>query len=226
MQQDANVSEEETQMLHFRTLLFATMATMLAVAAYGQDSYQVRYASNLALPAGDSVINITNTGARGAGLGNGSNATVTGSICVNVYVYAADEEVVFCCSCPVTPNGLGLLSARDDLINNPLTRGNPTSIVIKLLATVPVGSSCNNSALLAGSPALAPGMAAWGTTLHANASAGPGVYSVTETAFTPATLSDQEKARLAYGCGVVANVGSGFGVCNSCKVGGLGAARN
>src|SRR5665647_628221 len=199
MQQDANVSEEETQMLHCRTLLFATMATMLAVAAYAQNPitadspYQVRYASNLALTNGtDSVINITNTGARGAGLGYGTGANVTGAICVNVYVYTPDEEVVACCSCPVTPNGLVSLSAKNDLINNPLTRGNPTSIVIKLLATVPVGGSCNNSALLAGTPALAPGMAAWGTTLHANASAGAGVYSVTETAFTPSQISAGE----------------------------------
>ena len=113
-----------------------------------------------------------------------------------------------------------------DLINNPLTRGNPTSIVIKLLATVPVGGTCNNSALLAGDPTLALGMAAWGTTLHANSSAAAGTYAVTETAFTPATLSAGEFARLAYGCGVVANVGSGFGICNSCRLGGLGATKN
>ena len=219
-------------MLNFRTLLFATMATMLAVAAYGQPMatadtpYQVRYASNLALVNADSVINITNTGARGAGLGFGTSATVVGAMCVNVYVYDPSEEIVSCCSCPVTPNGLVSLSAKLDLINNPLTRGVPTSIVIKLLATVPVGGSCNNSALLAGAPVPALGMAAWGTTPHANPSAGAGVYAITETAFTPSQLSAGELARLAYGCGVVANVGSGFGICNSCRLGGLGAARN
>jgi hypothetical protein len=214
-------------MLHFRTLVIATMA---ALAAYAQNPitadspYQVKYASNLTI--GDSVINITNTGARGAGLGFGTAASVTGAICVNVFVYDPSEEIVSCCSCPVTPNGLVSLSARNDLINNPLTRGNPTSIVIKLLATVPVGGSCNNSALLAGDPTVTLGMAAWGTTLHANSSAAAGTYAVTETAFTPATLSTGEFARLAYGCGAVANVGSGFGVCNSCRVGGLGATRN
>src|ERR1022692_929096 len=137
-------------MPHFRTLLFATMA---AVAAYAQNPitadspYQVKYASNLTI--GDSVVNVTNTGARGAGFGSGTSASVTGAICVNVYVYDPSEEVVSCCSCPVTPNGLVSLSAKGDLINNPLTRGTPTSIIIKLLATVPAGGSCNNSALLA-----------------------------------------------------------------------------
>jgi hypothetical protein len=215
-------------MLHLRTLLFATMA--ITVVAYAQNPitadspYQVRYASNLTI--GDSVVNITNTGANGAGLGFGTSASVTGSICVNVYVYDPSEEVVACCSCPVTPNGLVSLSAQRDLIINPLTRGNPTSIVIKLLATAPVGGSCNNSALLAGSPTLVNGMLAWGTTIHTNQPvAVPATYAVTETAFTPATLSAGEQARLAYGCGVVANVGSGFGICNSCRLGGLGGAR-
>jgi len=201
-------------MLHLRTLL---IATMVALAAYAQNPitadspYQVKYASNLTI--GDSVINITNTGARGAGLGFGTSASVTGAICVNVYVYDPSEEVVSCCSCPVTPNGLVSLSAKNDLISNPLTRGNPTSI-------------CNNSALLAGTPTFTAGMAAWGTALHANTSAAAGTYAVTESAFTPATLSDGEVARLAYGCGAVANVGSGFGTCNSCRLGGLGATRN
>ena len=214
-------------MLHLRTLL---IATMVALAAYAQNPitadspYQVKYASNLTI--GDSVINITNTGARGAGLGFGTSASVTGAICVNVYVYDPSEEVVSCCSCPVTPNGLVSLSAKNDLISNPLTRGNPTSIVIKLLATEPVGGTCNNSALLAGTPTFTAGMAAWGTALHANTSAAAGTYAVTESAFTPATLSDGEVARLAYGCGAVANVGSGFGTCNSCRLGGLGATRN
>jgi hypothetical protein len=212
------------QLLSLRTLILATVATVAAFAqppATLDTSYQVRYASNLNI--GDSVVNITNTGARGAGLGFGTSASVTGAICANVYVYDPSEEVVACCSCPVTPNGLVSLSAQKDLIINPLTRGNPTSIVIKLLATVPVGGTCNNSALLAGTVTFAPGMAAWGTTLHNNSSVSATSYSVTETAFTPSSLSGGEFARLQYGCGVVANVGSGFGICNSCRLGGLGA---
>jgi hypothetical protein len=211
--------------MKFRILILATM--IFTVVAFAQNPitadspYQVKYASNLSI--GDSVVNITNTGANGAGIGSGTSASVTGAFCANVYVYSPDEEVVSCCSCPVTPNGLVSLSAKSDLISNPLTRGTPTSIVIKILATVPVGGSCNNSALLAGTPVLAPGLAAWGTTIHANTSASAGTYGVTETAFTPSTLSAGEFARLAYGCGVVANVGSGFGVCNSCRLGGLGS---
>src|SRR5664279_6258816 len=137
-------------MKHLRILVFAAIG---AIAAYGQADtpYQVKYASNVTI--GDSVINITNTGANGAGRGFGTSASVTGAICANVYVYDPSEEIVECCSCPVTPNGLVSLSAQRDLIINPLTRGNPTSVVIKIVATAPVGGSCNNSALLAGTPA-------------------------------------------------------------------------
>ena len=44
---------------------------------------------------------------------------------------------------------------------------------------------------------------AWGTTLHANTSAAAGTYGVTETAFTPATLSAGEAGRLGTICGFV-----------------------
>jgi hypothetical protein len=210
------------------TIIFATMLS-IAASAYAQNPitadspYQVSYATNLT--QGDSVINITNSGASGAGLGSGTTASVTGSICANVYVYDPSEEIVSCCSCPVTPNGLVSLSAQGDLISNPLTRGTPTSIVIKILATVPVGGSCSTSAYLGGTPTLAKGLIAWGTTLHANTSAAAGTYAVTESHFTPATLSAGELARLAYTCSIVANQGSTFGVCNSCRLGGLGAAK-
>ena len=214
--------------MHLRTLVLTTLAT--AAAAFAQNpisadnSYQVKYASNLTV--GDSFVNISNTGARTAGLGSGTSASVTGSICANVYVFTPDEEIVSCCSCPVTPDGLVSLSAKNDLISNPLTRGTPTSIVIKLVSTVPVGGSCSNSAVGVAGETLSNGMVAWGTTLHANTSAAAGTYNTTETAFTPSTLSGGELARLSYVCGLVANQGSGFGVCNSCRLGGLGGTAS
>ncbi len=210
--------------MHLRTLVLTTLAT--AVAAFAQNPitadspYQIRYASNLGV--GDSYVNISNTGALGGNIvGSGVSASITGSICANVYVFTPDEEPVSCCSCPVTPNGLVSLSAQKDLVANPLTRGTPTSVVIKLVATVPVGGSCNNSAPSVGSEALAPGMVAWGTTLHANTTAAAGTYNTTETAFTPASLSAGERARLASTCSFIASYGSGFGICSSCRLGGL-----
>ena len=178
----------------FNTLgatIFASFA--ISVAAFAQPNitldtaYQIRYVSNLNL--GDSVINITNSGARDAGLAVGTTAATTGAMCVNVYAFAPDEQMISCCSCPVTPNGLVSLSARRDLVNNTLTPGVPTAIVVKLYATVPVAGSCSGSALNPGEPTT--GMLGWGTTVHAGAAAGSAA-AITEIPFLPATLSTGE----------------------------------
>ena len=46
-----------------------------------------------------------------------------------------------------------------------------------------------------------------------------------ERKFTPATLSAAEEASIAGRCATILGNGSGFGVCNSCKSGALGAAN-
>jgi hypothetical protein len=207
-----------------RNTIFASV--VLTMAAFAQPNvtldtpFQVRYASNLNI--GDSVVNITNTGARGAGLAAGTSASTTGAICVNVYAFSPDEQLISCCSCPVTPNGLVSLSARQDLISNTLTPAVPTSIVIKLLATVPVGGSCAASAAAPGEPT--SGLLAFGTTVHAGAAAGAAA-AITETAFLPATLSAGEYTRITQLCTFIQGNGSGFGICRSCRLGGLGAGR-
>ena len=209
------------------------MTTVSAFAIFAQPNittdspFQVRYAANV--DAGESFVNITNTGAIGAGLASlatGANAAgVTGAICANVYTFSPDEQMVSCCSCPVTPNGIANLGVNRDLISNVLTPARPSSVVVKILASAPVGGSCN-----AASPgALVPGLRAWGTTLHA---APGGGYAVTETAFEPATLSTGngganigELSRLTQLCTFIQANGSGFGICRACRLGALGAVR-
>jgi hypothetical protein len=186
-------------------------------------SFQVRYAANLGI--GDSVINITNTGA------TSTNAfpIQDGNLCANVYTFAADEQLVSCCSCFVTPDGLASLSAHSDLINNTLTPAVPTSIVIKMLATAgSTAAACNAATAGSGNNTLANGLAAWGTTIHA-LPVTPGTpsttYGVSETAFMPVTLSAAELTRITSLCGFIQTNGSGFGICNSCALGGLGATK-
>ena len=220
-----------------RNTIFASIA--LSVVAFAQPNvtvdtpYQIRYVANLNL--GDSVINITNSGARGAGLAAGTTAATTGAICVNVYAFSPDEQMISCCSCPVTPNGLISLSARRDLVNNTLTPAVPTAIVVKLVASTPVGGSCSGSAASWGPGLLPSGMLAWGTTVHAGAAAGSAAV-ITETPFLPATLSGApgatdafagigEATRLQSLCTFIQANGSGFGICSTCRLGGLGAGR-
>jgi hypothetical protein len=202
--------------MHLRTVL--TLATFaLASAALAQDSnvigpspdvFQVRYASNL--NKGDSFVNITNSG-----------SDFGDNICVNVYTFDPSEEMVSCCSCLVTPNALVSLSVQGDLISNTLSPSTPTAVVIKLIAT-DAGSVTSCSPTNLGD--LAPGMRAWGTTLHAL----PGTtttYGVTETAFLPGGLSAPERAHLTTFCNFINSNGSGFGICKSCRAGGLGGAK-
>ena len=215
-------------MLSIRKLKSVIVAAVFAGAAYSQISptnvtldtpYQIRYASNLNI--GDSVVNISNTGARGAALQSGTSASITGALCANVYTFSPDEQLISCCSCPVTPNGLVSLSVKSDLTSNTLTPAVPTSVVIKLLFSAPVGGSCSTSSQAPG--ALASGGVAWGTSLHALPTT-PVTYFGGETQFTSATLSAGELTRLTQGCFFINAMGSGFGICRSCRLGGLGAA--
>ena len=212
------------------SLILAAMT--FSMAAFSQDgSFQIRYAANLTL--GDSVINITNTGANGASLNGPGFGGAVGNICVNVYAFSPDEQLISCCSCLITPNGLASLSVVNDLISNTLTGVRPNSAVIKLVNTLAGGSgasagaSCTNSAALAGAAgaggpfAIVPGMLAWGTTIHA----APVGLAVTETAFSNATLSEQERASITNRCINIIGNGSTFGQCRSCRVGGLGSDR-
>src|SRR4029079_13407187 len=103
---------------------------------------------------GESLINITNYG--------GSSTTAlpiqNGNLCVNTFTYSPDEQLISCCSCQVTPNGLNSLQVRADLASNTLTPIIPSSGVVKLLATRQSGS-CNPATIVRGD--LRAGLAAW-----------------------------------------------------------------
>ena len=172
------------------------------------DTFQINFMANLNI--GDSVINISNAGTQ-----NGYHPD--GNLCVGVYVFDPDEEMAACCSCMVTPNALMSLSGRSDLIANTLTGVIPTSITVKLLATLPVAGRCNAAYT---TPTLAAGMRAWGTTLHALPTS-PVTYGLTQSEFSPAVLSATELENLTTTCGFIQTTGSGFGICRSCRIGGL-----
>jgi hypothetical protein len=217
--------------MHLRNVFLAALAfsaTAFAQANATLDTpFQVRYAANLTL--GESYIDITNTGANGAPLLGPGFGGASGNICVNVYAFDPGEELISCCSCLVTPDQTVNLGVNRDLTVKTLTGVVPSSVTIKVLATLAgtagSGSSCNNSAAMVQNPAtvIVSGMAAWGTTLHA---APAGGVATTETAFTPSTLSAGETASIGGRCAAILGNGSGFGVCNSCRAGGLGGGKN
>jgi hypothetical protein len=215
--------------MHLRNVLLvmlALAAVALAQPAVLDSPFQVRYAANLNV--GESWINISNSGANGAPLLGPGFGGAVGNICVNVYAFSPDEQLISCCSCLVTPNGLVNLGVNRDLTSRTLTGVIPTSAVIKLYSTLAgtggTGTSCANSAATVATATAAPGLLAWGTTIH-NAPPGVATYNVTETAFTPSTLSAGELASIGGRCASILGNGSGFGVCFSCRAGALGAGR-
>jgi hypothetical protein len=209
------------------------------------DAYQINYIPNLNI--GNGAVNLSNAGSLGAdrfgpGVGPG-----TGKICANVYVFEPDEQEIACCTCLVTPNALVNLRGQD-LVSNTLTGIHPTSIVVKLLFTVPgdpgtglpgtqagpfTNSSCN-AAFPFGVTNLAPGGRAWVTKLHSLPTS-PTTYGITEDPFifnpinfgTINQLTVQELTKLTNLCQFIAGNGSGTGICKSCvqSSGALGGAK-
>jgi hypothetical protein len=191
----------------------------IRVTATPPGAFHVRYFSNLTL--GDSFINITNSG---GSILPGNADINNGNICANVYTYSPDEQLVSCCTCQVTPNGLAALSVRNDLVSNTLTPVVPSSVVVKMVATSSNSGACNAATVgTLGSAGLALGMEAWGSTLHVVP--GPSGVGVTETPFSLATLTEPELTRMSQLCAFIRANGSGYGVCKSCAIGGLGAKK-
>ena len=192
-----------------------------------EDSYQINVVGRLDLA--DSVVNITNPGFHLHDPG-GSLPVSGGNICANVYVFGPDEQMQACCSCPVSSNLVNSLSVKNDLTNNTLTGVKPTSVTIKLVATIPPGGvdslRCDASKLPGATVALganggfASGMRAWATHVHSVAtSAGGPLQFATETEFSQVPLSDSERAALGNTCGSIIANGSGFGICTVCRNG-------
>src|SRR5271166_1717037 len=189
---------------HF-ALALATLA--FSAVAFADDTFQIDYAANLNI--GDSFVNFTNSG----------NNVVNGesqNICINLYTFDPQEELISCCTCNVTPNGLVSLSVIKSLISNPLTPAIPTAVVIKAVAST---GACNASAVAT----TAHGLLGWGTTLHQNTSTATPTYAVTETPFSFADLTAAELTHITSTCGFIQADGTSFGICGGCPSTGLGA---
>jgi hypothetical protein len=214
-----------------------TVAGLDAVALNAvQSTLLIRYFANLT--TADSYIDITNSGASAtANLTNQTPAqnNIDGSVCVNIYTFAADEQEVACCSCLVTPNALWSASVKTGLLNSTLTPSFPNEVVVKLISSVPTGGpggtqTCNPASVSQGNVigatpgSLANGLLAWGVTPHGIPTATGPTFQLAETPFLSATLSTAELVRDVQECQFIQVLGSGqFGICKGCTNAGLGA---
>jgi hypothetical protein len=119
-----------------------------------------------------------------------------------IYVFDADQQLVECCGCLLTPDGLRTLDVNNDLTSNP----NNGLFSISGTGVIKVASSTNRNP---GVPIVFRGtILGWGT--HENHGG-----SVTETASQKVPVSQGEANRLATVCSsIIQSNSSGAGICS------------
>lgn len=181
-----------------------TFTFAAATGAYAQESAKTfgYYTNANTTGVPDARMSVVNPGSV-----NGFSPA--GDLCANIYVFRSDQQMMECCSCKVTPDGLRTFSVNMDLTNNPLVAAAPQTGAIKIVSSaVPAGGSCNN---IAGTAYKASGLlGAWIT--HVNATT-PGAFSVSETNFFPGALSATELSKVQQQCLFIENNGRGVGIC-------------
>ena len=208
-------------MKRFRLLFVVSATLLLGTFAYATDDGDFSIGIITGLPATNTVINLSNSGASN---GQTFSLPVTGPIkqtlppplvvgngnlCANVYVFSPDEQEQACCSCPMTPNSLQSFTAQG-LTGNPLT-GKPfpaSSAVIKVIATENVNGICDAGTIPTSQP-LANGLLVWAHTPTGN-----------NIPFVSSTLSAAELATAAGACQFIIQNGSFSGICKFCGPGG------
>jgi hypothetical protein len=143
-----------------------------------------------------SLVQIWNTGQVGSPI---DPATKQGTVCADIYVFDANQEMSECCNCKITANGVLTLSTDVTgygLRANPLTGVAPQIGVYKIVSDA--GSNCD-----ATNPVPTPDLRAW-------------AFGPTYDQFAQVPLQAQEQQFLGQACAFVIYLGSGKGQC-SCK---------
>ncbi len=170
--------------------------------------YLVDYFSNANVL--DQSLRLVNFGAAGTPL-----TTPVGDVCANIYVFDANQEMLACCSCRITPNGELTLSVNNDLTFNTVTSVTPANGDIKIVSTAANGTAtCTPLTYNAGLLDSTLGFGSHGQTITVNTGGGVGLgLFVTETNVPAAALSSVEQSFLTQACQFVRYLGSGQGIC-------------
>jgi hypothetical protein len=138
-------------------------------------------------------------------------------LCADIYVFDESEELLECCGCKLTPDGLRTLSVNKDLTGNTANGEQAFVGVIKLLSAAPntVSGGCDptGGASFHGFPnniVPTPNLRAWETHLFLNNAER---CVVTDQEVQSATLSTWELNTLQRACFGILQLGSGRGKC-------------
>ena len=118
------------------TCLTSTGFAQSTTSEGARDAYYLGYygGANAGLPAAE--VNIVNPGSTGGYSQFDPTAPGPyGDLCANIYVFTSDQEMVECCSCFISPNGLRTLNIDVDLTSNPLTSTKPSTGLIKIVSS-------------------------------------------------------------------------------------------
>jgi hypothetical protein len=170
--------------LSLAVLMLVGLASGVAVAQppVGDASvYFVTYFSNNVVGAPDATVRIVHDGVTQANL------------FAAYYVFDDSQELVECCACMVTADGINSESVRNNLTANPLTSKIPTRGVIKVISS----GSANPAAV---TPTV--GLHGWATHIQATSHNSTGIapWFVTETPLADANLGAAEQTLLQNLC--------------------------
>src|SRR6185369_7628066 len=159
--------QEDPQMKKLLVLAAVLIMAALPLMAQTSSAYMVDYFSNNPGPGGaaDQQLRLVNVGVYGTPL-----TSPVGDVCANVYVFDANQEMVACCSCRITPNGLLTLSVANGLTNNPVTSVVPVNGAIKIIPTLAAGV-CSPLTYNGG---VAPSLVGWASHIETSGGTAPG----------------------------------------------------
>jgi hypothetical protein len=186
-------------------VLMVALATPSFSQVVASDSYQVNYYSGA--DGGRGTVRVINTGQIGSPI---DPATKQGTICADIYVFDNNQEMLNCCGCKVTANGLLTFDVFNQLLYRTLTTAQPPEGVVKIVsARTAADGSCDATNIVT---PVESGLRAFETHVQVAAAA------TTETLFQTAPLTNTEQAFLGNACSFVIYLGSGQGKCKCAPV--------
>jgi len=220
------------------TCLTSTGFAQSATSEGRNDAYYLAYYGNANMGLPEADLNIVNPGSTGGYSASQNVDGIDGDLCANIYVYKADQELVACCSCYLSPNGLRTLTVDGDLTSNPLQNTavvpKPHAGLIKIVSsdTFSDGTCTQAKTNAAGTTTTIPmaatsfypegSLRSWITHIRPTAAT---LFTLTEVEFRHADLGHEqygpetrddggtELYKLQHSCSNIALNGSGYGLC-------------